>query len=131
MAREWRGGDACKRIISTSLTWANSAAANTERYVDLGSPDDLERQPNSGLLVVVRNPSAVTDLAGEVRFEDDDNGTLRYPTFTTFTASRANSDGQVFLVDAGLLLRGRVVLENATILGGADGFSAHVAVYAF
>jgi len=131
MAREWHGGDACKKIADTSLTWANSSAANTERFVDLGSPESLERQPNSGLLVIVRNPSSVTELAGELRYEFDDAGTTRYATLTTFAASRANSDGQVFLVDAGLLLRGRVVLKNSTALGGSDTFPARVVVYAF
>lgn len=131
MARSWQGGDASQKIADQSLAWANSAPANTERSVDLGSPDDVARQPNGGLLVIVRNPSAVTDLTGELRVQYDDGGTTRYAKLTTFTVARSNADGEAFLIDAGLLTRAQVVLENVTLLGGSDGFSARVVVYAF
>ena len=131
MAIKWPGGDASRIVADTALSWANSALVNTERSVDLGSPEDVSRQPNAGLLVIVRNPSLVTDLAGEIRVQYIDNGTTRWAKLTSFTAVRNNADGEAFLIDAGLLTRTQVVLENATVLGGSDGFSARVVVRAF
>lgn len=131
MARSWTGGDAASLITTRSVSWANSASQNTEVTVDLGSPDSLARSASPGLLVVVRNPSTVTELACEVRFQVDDNGTTRYPKLTSFSAIRANADGEAFLVDGGLLVRGQISLKNSTALGGSDGFSARVIVYGF
>lgn len=131
MAIKWPGGDASRIVADTALSWANSALVNTERTVDLGSPEDVSRQPNAGLLVIVRNPSLVTDLAGEIRVQYIDSGTTRWAKLTSFTAVRNNADGEAFLIDAGLLTRTQVVLENATVLGGSDGFSARVVVRAF
>ena len=107
-----------------SLDWANSAAANTEKFVDLGSPNDVARQSNGGLLVIVRNPSTITELAGESARGVHRQRHDAVRQLTTLTAIRANADGEAFLVDAGLLTRARIVLKNSTLLGGADAFSA-------
>ncbi len=132
MARTWPGGDASTRIANQSVSWANSDLAATEKLIDLGSPDAVSRQPSPGLLVIVRNPSTETDLAGEVRVRYDDGGTTRYATLGTFTATRANGDGQAFLIDGGLLAAGgQVSLKNAAQVGGSGAFSARVVVYAF
>lgn len=121
-----------RKIADAQVTWANSSAAGTERLVDFGSPAAFHRPPGAALLVVVRNPSSVTDLTGEVQVEYTDGGTVRYAKLTTFTAARANAGGEAFLIEGGLLAEGgQLSLKNATVLGGADTFSARVVVYAY
>ena len=80
----------------------------------------------------MRNPSAVTQLTGEVRLKVDDSGTTRYPKLTPFTVAAGNGDGESFVIDGGLLAGGgQISLKNATALGGADTFRASVWIYAF
>lgn len=132
MAREWRGGDASSLVTSRTVAWANNDVASTEKTVDLGSPDAVSRQPFPGLLVIVRNPSTETDLSGEIRVKYDDGGTTRYAKLSTFTAVRANADGEAFLIDGGILAAGgQISLKNVTQVGAAGNFSARVSVYAF
>lgn len=131
MAIKWPGGDASKLVADRSLQWANNDPANTEKTFDLGSPDDVARQPNAGLLVIVRNPSAVTELAGEIRVQYVDGGATRFAKLTSFSAVRSNADGEAFLIDGGLLVRTQIALKNSTLLGVADAFAARVVVYAF
>lgn len=130
MARQWFGGDVSTKLADTTVTWANNDPQSTEKLVDLGSPDTPPRSSNPALLVIVRNPSAVTTLAGEVRVKYSDGGTTRYAKFATFVANTSDADGEAFLIDGGLIANGgQLSLKNSTALGAADTFAARVVVY--
>lgn len=120
------------KIGDGTLTWANSSPLNTERTIDLTGPKNFARSVSAGLLVVVRNPSAITALAGESRVQYLDGATTRYAKLSAWTVARGNADGEAFLVDGGVLGDGcRIALQNTTVLGGADTFTVRVVVYAF
>lgn len=121
-----------RELTNTTVRWANSAAANTEVVVDLGVPGSVPRPAGAALLVIVRNPSSVTALAGESRVAFDDGGSEQQAKLASFTVARANGGGEGFLVDGGLLGRGgKIALRNSTVLGGSDGFTARVSVWSF
>lgn len=118
------------KVIDTTVAWANSATANTQKTVDLpafGGDTDVR---NDLLLVIVRNPSSVTAVAGTANakyLDPADSSTTRYAKVTSFTAAAANGDGEAFLIQGATLGQGgRLILQNATVLGGSDGFTASV-----
>jgi hypothetical protein len=121
-----------ERIADTTRAWANSAPLNTELTVDVapGSPGLGGRD----VLVIIRNPSAVTALtvASENTWTDSNGGATRYAksTFFTAAATATNGDGEAFLVAGALVTGGcRISLKNTTALGVADGFTASVQVW--
>jgi hypothetical protein len=128
-------------VASTTAVWANSAGQNTEKLTNLTLPS-TQFNPGRLLAVFVRNPSTVTALTAKVQhtWSDPVGGTTRYADLSnpaglsTFTVALNNADGQVFLVDGGLLAGGttaaRLSLKNITALGGSDGFTASVRVLA-
>lgn len=119
-------------LANAEADWANRDAAGTGRSVVLPAPRVVRREVGGGLLVVVRNPSAVTALLGVVRDAYDDGGTQRWATRTTFDVARDNGDGEAFLIDGGVLGAGtQIVLRNVTELGDADAFRARIAVQVF
>lgn len=121
-------------LYSNTQTWANSAAVNTEKTVDIAaSSTDLAARD---ILIVVRNPSAVTAVTVAVKntYTDPNGGTTRYAKLTSFTAAVVGTSpddgGESFLVSGALVSGGcRLSLKNATVLGGSDGFTASVQVY--
>lgn len=121
-------------LVNDPATWANSAAAGTEVELEFDGPAARPRDAIGGLLAVfVHNPSAVTALEVRLEFDfEDSGGTTRQATLSTvsgdasFTVSAGST--RVFLVDGGAPDGGRVVVSNATVLGGADGFTAQVRV---
>lgn len=130
-------GPTMVELASTTAVWANSSAASTEKLTTL----TLASSPNPGRLLAVflRNPSAVTSLVGRIQhtWTDPSGGTTRYADLSnpagvsTFTVNPANADGQVFVVDGGMFATtARLSLKNAAALGGADGFTASVRVFA-
>lgn len=117
-------------LNDTTVTWANSAAALTEKVVDLDI-SAVAISPNGGLLVIVRNPSTETALAGELRNTYVDGSTTRYSKLSAFVVASSNADGESFLFDSGLLAAQRVSLKNSTGLDGSGGFTARVQAWAF
>lgn len=130
-----------QQIFNGTAVWANSAAVNTEVLKDL---DISGINPGRLLMVIIRNPSTVTDLLCLVKWEwvDSVGSTTRWAALSTpsgpsyFTtlkqgSSGADADGQAFLIDGGLLAAGgKLSLKNVTALGGSDGFTASVQVHA-
>lgn len=117
-----------QKLADGTLTWANSAAVNTEKTLVVDPPS--KQGMEATLLIIVRNPSTVTALNGQAQVTYDDGGTTRYAKLATFTAAAGNGDGEAFIVDGGMLADGaRISVKNATVLGGADGFSASVEVW--
>lgn len=117
-------------IFEGQVTWANSAPALTVKTLDLPhakSDGDYE--------VIVRNPSAVTDISVDVEIAETADaqfggGSTRYPSFDSFTAAKNNVDGVTHVVKEWPLgsAQGRITLKNVTILGGADTFTADVRI---
>lgn len=121
-------------LYSNTQAWANSAPVNTEKTIDLvASATDLAGRD---ILIVVRNPSAVTAVTVAVKntYVDPSGSTTRYAKLTSFTAAVVGTSpddgGESFLVSGALVSGGcRLSLKNATALGGSDGFSASVQVW--
>jgi hypothetical protein len=122
-------------LFSGSATWASSIGSGIEVTVDL---DNMPANMRVGrlLLVLVRNPSTITALTGQIQVEWND-GSLRFADVSgpggpsTFTVNANNGGGQAFFVDGGLLAAGgRLSMRNNTALGGGQGFAASVQVYA-
>lgn len=117
-------------VFEGQVTWANSAPLNTVKTLDL--PHALA---DGDYEVEVRNPSAVTDLAVNVQTQEAADatyggGSTRYPTFDSFVAAKNNVDGVTRLVKEWPIgsVQGRVSLQNSTVLGVADGFTADVRI---
>jgi hypothetical protein len=129
-------GPTMVEVAGTTAVWANSAVVSTEKITTLS----LASSPNPGrlLAVFVRNPSSVTSLVGKIQhtWTDPNGSTTRYADLSnpagisTFTIGAANGDGQVFFVDGGVLTSARLSLKNTNALGGSDGFTASVRVFA-
>lgn len=117
-------------VFEGQVTWANSAPALTVKTLDIPhalSDGDYE--------VIVRNPSAITDLTVNMQTQEAASsqfggGATRYPTFDSFTAVKNSVDGATKLVKEWPLgsAQGRVSLSNITVLGVADGFTADVRI---
>jgi hypothetical protein len=117
-------------VFEGQVTWANSAPLNTVKTLDL--PHALA---DGDYEVEVRNPSTVTDLAVSAQIQEAADasyggGSTRYPTHDTWVAAKSNVDGVTRLVKEWPLgsVQGRVSLQNSTILGVADGFTADVRI---
>jgi len=123
-------------IQDATVSWSNSAAANSENTVDLDL-SSAALSPNGGLIVIVRNPSTETALAGELRVAYSDGATTRYAKLAPFTVSTNNAvggtsaDGEAFAFDGALLATQRISLKNSTALDSSGGFTARVQAWVF
>jgi hypothetical protein len=122
---------------ASTVAWANSAAVNTEKTLDIApTADKTEVDPSNTILIIVRNPSSVTaiNVAVKNKYTDPNGSTTRYAKLTSFTAAVVGTDpddgGEAFLVQGATLGLGcRLSLKNTVVLGGSDGFTASVQVY--
>lgn len=121
-----------EKILDTTVTWANSAAANTVQTASVTFSSDRVYAPSRALCVIVRNPSSQTALNGITQVQYTDNVTTRYAALALFTVgvTATNGDGEAFLMDGGIMGQGiRIALSNATTLNSSGTFSARVVVY--
>lgn len=130
-----------QQIFNGTAVWSNSISANVEVLKDL---DISGINPGRLLVVIVRNPSTISDVLCQVKWEwvDSVGSTTRWAALSTPTgpsyftvlkqgSTGADADGQAYLVDGGLLAAGgKLSLKNVTALGGSDGFTASVQVHA-
>ena len=111
-----------------TLTWANSAVANTQVVVNVARPS----VPVSEYKVKVYNPSTVTDLTCKVFAVAAGLGgsgrdclvtTFSIPKSQTMTGTAVNAHARLIhgIFDGSAL---KLVFSNDTVLGGGDGFSA-------
>lgn len=102
-----------------TYTWANSAAANTQgsaSVASIGVGDEDEYK------LIVYNPSAVSDITVTVRdtYANLGGGT-RQGKVASFTAPKGDTTVQLIHGLSGAVV---VQMQNATVLGGSDGFTA-------
>lgn len=113
-----------------TLTWANSAAANTQVTVTVVKPS----MPVSEYKLKVYNPSTVTDLtckvfAVAVGLGGGDRDCLvtafSIPKSQAMTGTTINAHARLLhgIFDGSAL---KLVFSNDTVLGGGDGFSAYM-----
>jgi hypothetical protein len=121
-----------EKILDTTYAWANSAAANTTVTNSVTFGSDRVHAVGRRLLVIVRNPSSQTSLAGDVQVQYVDNVTTRYAYLYDFVAAvtATNGDGEAWLFEGGIMGAGiRIALANQTALNGSGAFSARVVAY--
>lgn len=115
-------------LVNSKATWANSDSADTEKNVDITIPSTLQK--DACYLILIHNPSTVTDLSvvAKTEWTDSDAGT-QYAGIHAFSVPSQQTKGVV--LDGWVLADGgRLTLSNDTVLGGSDGFSAYVQVRA-
>lgn len=111
-----------------TMTWANSAAANTVVNSDIALPTNPN--PDALYAVTVYNPSAVTALTLIAQVvETALGGGTRYGELTRFGVTAGGT--KTVLVQGWMLgSSSRLVAQNDTILGAGDGFSAYARIRA-
>jgi hypothetical protein len=121
------GAGSNEQVYDGTAAWANSAAQNTAVNIDITPPTVL--QGDALNLLIVTNPSTVTDLTVVVKNKGTFGGTARYPELTRYAVAKNLAEGKTFLVQGWMLGEGaRLTLSNDTALGGSDGFTAYVRV---
>lgn len=118
-------------VFEGNAVWANNAPQNTVKNLDV--PHALE---DGDYEIVVRNPSAITDLAVSVAVAEAQDATFgggatRYPVYDNWVVAKNNPDGVAHLVRELPLGSSplRVAMQNSTVLGAADTFQADVRVH--
>lgn len=111
-----------------TLAWANSASANTQQTATFTAPTTL--QPDALYAINIYNPSAVTALTLIVQNTENLNGVDRACELARFSCPASGI--RTFIVQGWMLGAGsqKLVVQNDTVLGGGDGFSAYVRVRA-
>lgn len=125
-----------EQIMNTTLTWANSAAANTVQTASVTFSSDRVYAVARSLLVIVRNPSTQTALNGVVQVQYT-SGSTRYSklsgsefTVVQNNGSLVDGDGEAFLIDGGIMGQGiRIWLSNVTALSSSGTFGAFLTAY--
>lgn len=112
------------------VSWANSAAANTQKVITFAKPAD----PVGEYELIVYNPSTVTDLTVKIFAVEpslggaDRDGLITeaaIPKAATKTGTSINTD--IHFVHG--MFNGancKLILSNDTALGASDGFDAYV-----
>ena len=130
-----------KLLVASTATWANSAGQYTEKTIDLTGllttyPDVLD-----SFLMVMYNPSTVSNVSACTTITKPINGTSRViyysatSTGATWTAiTKATSGITIVPANLAILKLGTataygIQLRNDTALGGGDGFTAAYEVY--
>lgn len=122
-------------VYEGNAAFANSAPQNTVVNLDVPAGGILSDDEEADFAVTVRNPSAVTALTVTLKSKEINDatfggGSIRYPEFQTITIPVSKPEGVETLVKGWPLAAagGRITVQNATVLGGADGFTADVRV---
>ena len=112
--------------ISTSVSWAASAAANTENIV-AGTIE--EKHGVSEAVVMIHNPSTVTALSvtPRIRFTDS-GGTIRTATLADTAAFTVAANTTSVKRVPGVMGIPDLSIKNNTALGVGQGFTAQVVV---
>lgn len=129
MSRRDYSGVTGQLLGNGPLTWANSAAQDTEQTLALALPTGQPGTPiEERAVVLVYNPSAVTALTLSYRLKwRDSAGNARTAELASLAVPVSST--KAFVVDVGWLAAGaEIVASNDTVLGGGDGFTAYVQV---
>jgi hypothetical protein len=111
--------------INTSVVWANSSAADTEKLVTPAGFGVITSDDRFELLI--ENPSAVTALTVAIQNTWTDSDSTAQVSEHQDTKTVAVSSKNSFTVrGTAFIPGGQVSLKNDTILGVGDGFTAHV-----
>jgi hypothetical protein len=126
------------RPLSADKTavFANSAAANTQKTIDISLDKSLIAGIKTKCQIAVYNPSTVTDLTVKIMSKESDfGGDVRYCLLDTWTVAKAATVTRTalnaYLKNFEGMFNGtdlRLVVSNVTILGASDGFTAWVRV---
>lgn len=118
-------------LAETNVTWANSAAVNTEQLAALATMPAVAPLRSR---VFVRNPSVVTALTVQAQ-EQRGARWFTVDEWTVLAAgAHADEQGQTAQQDVRIVSHwplgtaARLRLRNATVLGAGDGFTGTVEV---
>lgn len=122
-------------VFEGQAAFANSAPALTVVNLDIPSGGILQDDEEDDYEIIVRNPSAVTALTVTLKSREPTDasfggGSDRYPVFQSITVPASSPEGTETLSHGWNLATkgGRITVQNVTILGGSDAFSADVRV---
>lgn len=109
-----------------TFTWANSSSANTQKTASIVAPTDLQRD---GLYAIsVRNPSSVTVLTIICINVESLGGNDRDCELARFSCPASGL--RTFIIQGWFIGSNgvKLILQNDTILGGSDGFTAQARI---
>ncbi len=120
-------------VVSTAITYANSASADTQVVKTI----PLYSYPSYRHLVLVYNPSTVTDLTMKILYVSTTIGGSAYDIFVDqVSIPKAQTLTGTALVGKAVIIEGlingmdaKLIFSNDTVLGGSDGFSAYYEVW--
>ena len=123
-----RGLGSNVNLVNTTKTWADSASVNTTNDVDIALP----AAPNDSnkFTLWVRNPSTVTALNYKVKVKFTISAVAYYGEIATGSIA-ANTVKAVVIEGAMVGEAIRITFDNATVLGGADTFTAYIQAWQF
>lgn len=110
-------------LFESSVTFANSAAQNSQQNCDIDLPGAMGGQ----YLISISNPSA-SALTIKVALVEKFGGLTKYCVLTSIAAP-AGYDGACALVANLMIASGaRLIVSNDTALGGGGGFTGLIRV---
>jgi hypothetical protein len=114
-------------VIDTTVNWANSEAAGTEKVVDIALPGLLES--NTKYLVTITNPSTETALTVKLQNKETFGTSEKYAEVGSHTVAVNTPDGKSFVTEGWLMAEGgRITLSNDTAIGLAGAFTAEIRI---